>query len=82
MLRRLTVVLCCWVLVGAASARAELHRLGFVSGDLSKVAPGHEVKSVPVAPGALSFRDLPRVDLTNEMPPAGDQGAQGSCASW
>jgi hypothetical protein len=82
MLRRLTVVLCCCVLIGAASARAELHRLGFVSSNLDSVAPGHEAKSVPVAPGAQSFRDLPRVDLTGEMPPTGDQGQQGSCAAY
>ena len=82
MSRRLTVVLCCCVLIGAASARAELHRLGYVPEDLDKVAPEHEVKSVPVAPGAKSFRGLPLVDLTDEMPPTGDQGHQGSCASW
>jgi hypothetical protein len=82
MSRKLTTVLCACVLIGAASARAELHSLGFVQEDLSKVAPKHEVKSVPVAPGAASFRDMPRVDLTGEMPPAGDQGGQGSCASW
>jgi hypothetical protein len=80
--RMLTVVLCCCVLIGAASARAELHRLGFVQEDLGKVAPEHEVKSIPPALGAKSFRDLPTVDLTNEMPPVGNQGGQGSCASW
>ena len=82
MSRRLTVVLCCLVVLGAASARAELHPLGFVSSDLSKVAPEHEAKSVPVAPGAKSFREVLRVDLTDEMPPTGNQGAQGSCASY
>jgi hypothetical protein len=81
MLRRLTVVLCCCVLIGAATARAELHRLGFVSEDLGKVAPEHEAKVVPVAPGERSFRELLRVDLSDEMPPTGNQGAQGSCAS-
>ena len=82
MSRRLTVVLCCCVLFGAASARAGLHRLGFVPSDLDKVAPAHEAKSVPVAAGAPSFRGVLHADLTNEMPPVGDQGAQGSCASW
>jgi len=82
MLRRLTVVLCCCVLIGAASARAELHRLGFVSEDLSKVAPDHEAKVIPVAPAASSFWDMPWVDLTDEMPPVGNQGGQGSCASY
>jgi len=49
---------------------------------LSKVAPGHEAKSVPVAAGAPSFRNVLRVDLTDEMPPTGDQGQQGSCAAY
>ena len=82
MSRRLTVVLCFCVLIGAASARAELHRLGYVREDLDKVAPGHEVKSVPVALGVKSFHDLTSVDLTSEMPQVGDQAAQGSCACW
>ncbi len=82
MSRRLAVLLCCCVLIGAASARTELHRLGFVQEDLGKVAPEHEVKSIPPALGAKSFRDLPTVDLTSEMPPVGNQGGQGSCASW
>jgi len=80
--KRLAVLLCCYVLVGAATARAELHRLGYVSEDLSKVAPEREVKSIPVAAGAESFGLLPRVDLTSEMPPVGNQGQQGSCATW
>jgi len=82
MSRRLTILLCCLLLAGAASARAGLHPLGFVSSDLSVVAPEREVKSIPVAPGAMSFRDMPRVDLSGEMPPAGNQGGQGSCAAW
>jgi len=82
MLRRLTVVLCVSVLFGAASAWAGLHRLGFVASNLDSIAPGHEAKSVPVAPGAKSFRDMPYVDLTSEMPPTGDQGQQGSCAAY
>jgi hypothetical protein len=80
--RRLIPVLCCCVLIGAASARAELHRLGFIFEDLDKVAPEHEAKSIPVAPGAKSFSLVPSVDLTDEMPPVGNQGGQGSCGSW
>jgi len=70
------------LLLGAATARAELHRLGFIAQDLNKVAPEHKVKSIPVAPGAESFRHFMDVDLTSEMPPVGNQGSQGSCASW
>jgi hypothetical protein len=82
MSQKLTMLLCCCALVGAATARTGLHRLGFVSEDLSKIAPEREVKNIPVAPGATSFSLLPNVDLTSEMPPVGDQGGQGSCAAW
>ena len=82
MSRRFAVLLCCCVLIGAATARAELHRLGFVPENLDKLAPEHKVKSIPVAPRASSFHDLLTVDLTSEMPPVGNQGQQGSCASW
>jgi hypothetical protein len=82
MTRRLTVLLCFWVLIGAASVRAELHRLGYTPENLDKLAPEHQVKSIPVALGAKSFHNLLTVDLTNEMPPVGNQGGQGSCASW
>jgi hypothetical protein len=82
MSRRLTVLLCCCVLIGAASARAELHRLGYTPENLDKLAPEHQVQSIPVALGAKSFHTLLTVDLTSEMPPVGNQGGQGSCASW
>jgi len=82
MSRRLAVLLCFCLLLGAATARAELHRLGFIPRDLDKLAPEHKVKSVPVALGAGSFHDFTYVDLSSEMPPVGNQGGQGSCASW
>lgn len=82
MLRRLTVVLCFGVLFGTVPAYAGLHPLGLKHEDLGKVAPGHQVTSIPVAAGARSFRELPWVDLTGEMPPVGNQGSQGSCAAW
>jgi hypothetical protein len=82
MSRRFAVLSCFCVLFGAATARAELHRLGFIAKDLNKVAPEHRVRSVPVAPDARTFRDLMNVDLSDEMPPVGNQGGQGSCASW
>ena len=81
MLRRLTVLLCFCVLFGAAGAYAELHPLGYTPEDLEKTAPEHQATSIPVAPGAPSFRDLGWVDLTAEMPPVGNQGTQGSCAA-
>jgi hypothetical protein len=50
--------------------------------DLSKAAPANQAKSIPVKLGCLSSRDMPQVDLSDEMPPVGDQGGQGSCVSW
>jgi hypothetical protein len=82
MSRRFAVLSCLCLLLVAATARAELHRLGYIHKDLAKVAPEHRIKSIPVAPEARSFRDLMDVDLTSEMPPVGNQGGQGSCASW
>jgi hypothetical protein len=38
--------------------------------------------SIPVAPDARSFHNLTSVDLSDEMPPVGNHGGQGSCASW
>lgn len=69
------------VLLGG-SARAGLHSLGMNYEDLSQTAPAHEVKSVPIAAGAQCYRNVLRVDLTDQMPPVGNQGGQGSCASW
>ncbi|HTW92189.1 MAG TPA: FlgD immunoglobulin-like domain containing protein [bacterium] len=80
--QRLTVLLCCWVLLGAATARAELHRLGYIHEDLDKLAPEHQVKSIPVPLGAASHYSQKVVDLTSQMPPVGDQQQQGSCACW
>lgn len=66
----------------AAPALAELHPLGFVSEDLAKVAPEKEVKQVLPAPGRPDCHAVLRVDLSGEMPPVGNQGGQGSCATW
>ncbi len=69
-------------MLGVSTGDAELHRLGLIREDLTRIAPEREVKVVLPVPGAGSFRDRPRVDLTDEMPPVGNQGAQGSCAAW
>ena len=70
------------VLAAVAVASGELHPLGYVEEDLGVIAPEREVLSVEPAPGAPSFRDLGYVDLTDELPPVGNQGGIGSCASW
>ena len=82
MSRRFAVLSCFCLLLGAATAHAELHRLGFIPRDLARLAPEHRVRKVPVALDARSFHDLTYVDLSAEMPPVGNQGGQGSCASW
>ncbi len=79
---RLVVVLCCVVVLGAGTVRAGEHRTGLIYEDLNKIAPEHKIMSVPVATGARSFRDVPQVDLSAEVPPIGNQGNQGSCVSW
>ncbi|MBN2465513.1 hypothetical protein JXD38_07820 [candidate division WOR-3 bacterium] len=66
----------------AAVVPARTYRGGLVYEDLSKVAPQNEVKSIPPRLGRPSYRNLAQVDLSDEMPPIGDQGGQGSCVSW
>ncbi|MEO0078632.1 MAG: FlgD immunoglobulin-like domain containing protein [candidate division WOR-3 bacterium] len=79
---RRIVVASCLLLLGVSFGSAELHRLGLIREDLAQIAPEREVKVVVPASGQCSFRDRPRVDLSDEMPPVGNQGAQGSCAAW
>jgi len=76
------VVVLCAVGLGITVAQARTYRTGMLYQDLGKVAPEREVKSVPAAPGAPSFGDMPRVDLSDEVPPIGSQGNQGSCVGW
>ncbi len=71
-----------FVLMAVAVASAGLHPCGYVEEDLSAVAPGHEVFSIAPAGGAPVFRDVEYVDLTDELPPVGNQGNIGSCVSW
>jgi hypothetical protein len=77
--RSFAVLLACLVIPAVAAPQ---YRMGFVYADLSKVAPSHEVTMVPPAPGCLAANDLLSVDLTDQMPPIGDQQSQGSCMSW
>ena len=77
--------LCCAIAAALGTSpalAAELHRTGFNYEDLARTAPTHEVRCVPAAPAALDYRAVLRVDLSDEMPPVGNQGGQGSCASW
>lgn len=77
--------LCCLAVcvlgVGSVHA-APLHRTGLVYEDLGRTEPAREVIQVAVAPGARYHLDMPRVDLSDQVPPVGNQGGQGSCASW
>ncbi len=73
----------CWILVfGVAVGSANLHPAGIGFDDLGKTAPKHRIASVPVAPGAPSFRDQIKVDLSDEVPPIGNQGRSACCVSW
>lgn len=66
------------VLFAAALVQAQqLRRTGLIKEDLSKVSWIKEYK-VLAKTGSLPVR----VDLTQFMPPVGDQGAQGSCVAW
>jgi len=78
--RRTILVLFTVLLLAGAYART--YRMGLIPEDLSKTAPANRVTSVPAVPGAPSFRDMPRIDLSDEVPPVGDQADQGSCVAW
>ena len=56
--------------------------LGLVPEDLDTIPWVKRVEQIPVAPGALPAADLVRVDHSPNMPPIGNQGAQGSCVAW
>jgi hypothetical protein len=71
-----------FVAVMVAVVQARTYRGGLIYEDLSKVAPANQVKSIPVKSGCLSSRYMSQVDLSDEVPPVGDQGGQGSCVSW
>jgi len=78
---KVLVGLSCVVLMGAV-VQARTYRGDLIYQDLSKVAPQNEVKSIQPESGCLSYHELLHVDLSDEMPPIGDQGGQGSCVSW
>ena len=63
-------------------AAAELHPCGYVEEDLHKTAAEHQVFSIPVVPGVPVCSDVSYVDLSDELPPVGNQGGIGSCTSW
>ncbi|UCG43187.1 MAG: C1 family peptidase, partial [candidate division WOR-3 bacterium] len=63
-------------------AAAELHPCGYVEEDLRVTAAEHQVFSIPAAPNAPFCSDVSYVDLSDELPPVGNQGGIGSCTSW
>jgi len=82
MSKKLLAGLCCALALCVAFAQARTFRGGLIYEDLSKTAPPNQMKSIPVRLGCFSHRDMPLVDLSDEVPPVGDQGGQGSCVSW
>jgi hypothetical protein len=79
---RMKFGLCISLTVGVVVAQGHNYRTGLILEDLSKTAPEHQVKSVKAALGSPSFYDVPHFDLSDEVPPIGNQGNQGSCVSW
>ena len=76
--RKILVTLCC--IYGVTFAVP--YGTGALPEDLDRIAPERQITSVEVAPGAPHYRDMPRVDLSDELPPIGNQGTQNSCACW
>ena len=69
--------------VSLGFADAVLHRAGgLLYRDPHTVPELVEVTEVPVLPGAPGTALVAAVDLSSEMPPVGNQGAQGSCVAW
>jgi hypothetical protein len=50
--------------------------------DLSRIPWLTVVNEIPVPPEGACADSILRVDLSGQMPPVGDQGAQGSCLAW
>ncbi len=77
------VQVCMALLLAVSLGMSEetLHRAGgLLFEDLSKVPFISEDRSV--IDGGSSYVPLGRVDLSSQMPPVGNQGAQGSCVAW
>jgi C1A family cysteine protease len=74
----LTAILLSVFLFQAASS-GELHRTGALFSDPRSHPELTQVVSVRLASGASL---LSWVDLSSQMPPVGNQGAQGSCVAW
>jgi len=66
------------LLLAAVAQAAPLHPCGLIREDPSTIPWMIEDTIVPEAPRRLSGS----VDLSDEMPPVGDQGQQGSCTAW
>jgi hypothetical protein len=48
-----------------------------------KFTPTEQLQGIPMASTPFAGEDLPRtIDLSNRMPPAGNQGRQSSCVAW
>lgn len=48
-----------------------------------KFTPNEQLQGIPLASTPYSGNDLPNSkDLSNRLPPAGDQGKQNSCVAW
>jgi hypothetical protein len=55
---------------------------GVIPDDLDTIPWVHKVTRVPVAHGKPCADSVPYVDLSDEMPPVGDQQWQNCCTAW
>jgi hypothetical protein len=55
---------------------------GVIREDLDTIPWVHKVSEVPVADGKPCVDTALHIDLSDEMPPVGNQGHQGSCTAW
>ena len=66
-------------LVQFGLSQEELHRTGLLYEDPALIPGIKQVTYIPLAAGKSL---LESVDLSSQMPPVGNQGAQGSCVGW
>jgi len=71
-----------FALAGALPAQPSYRANGMIPEDFSRVPWLTIVRAVPALPGRPGADSILRVDLSGQMPPVRDQGAQGSCVAW
>ena len=78
-MKKFTIPLFILSLFQIGFAQEELHRTGLLYEDLRLNPELKQVTDIPLMAGKSL---LESVDLSSQMPPVGNQGAQGSCVGW